>query len=357
MVLAVIRSSGPRNASRSSAPASRATASASARSSAVRHAATAGRCAGQSRARSSWAESEIRRASESGGPTSWTPSGKPSVVKPAGTDDGGLAGVVEGAAVGREAHHCRRACAARARPSNSRTRGGRRVNIGVSTTSACVEDAVQALGVGGGLRRGGARHPLRDRRCRSARGPSRGARAARGGRSRSPCRRRRARSARCTGCPSSAPSRIRARSRRGRARAAARRSTRPRRSCSASGLTPIGGSPVETAIRSRPGSVAAASASDGPPSLTASMNRPASATVRVSGPNTAIPWCGVDLRRGRNAPALRLEPEQRRSTRPGCGPSRRRRSRARRSRARRRPRSRSRRWTRRSCGAGPTGCA
>ena len=39
--------SGPRNASRSSAPASRATDSASARSSPVRHAATAGRCAAQ----------------------------------------------------------------------------------------------------------------------------------------------------------------------------------------------------------------------------------------------------------------------------------------------------------------------
>ena len=50
MLLDEIRSSGPRKASRSSAPASRATDSASARSSPGRHAATAGRCAGQSRA-------------------------------------------------------------------------------------------------------------------------------------------------------------------------------------------------------------------------------------------------------------------------------------------------------------------
>ena len=53
------------------------------------------------------------RASESGGPTSWTPSGKPSPREPGGHRDGRLAGVVEGAAVGREAHHCRRGCGRR----------------------------------------------------------------------------------------------------------------------------------------------------------------------------------------------------------------------------------------------------
>ena len=45
-----------------------------------------------------------------------------------------------------------------------------------------------------------------------------------------------------------------------------------------------GGSAVETAIRSRPAAVAAASVSDGPPSRHASMKRAASSTVRVSGP-------------------------------------------------------------------------
>ena len=70
---------------------------------------------------------------------------------------------------------------------------------------------------------------------------------------------------------------------------AAVESTAP--SCSASGLTPIGGSAVEIAIRSRPGSVAAAAASEGPPSAITSMISAASLTVRVSGPNTAMPWC------------------------------------------------------------------
>ena len=238
-----------------------------------RHAATAGRCAGQSRARSSWAESEIRRASESGGPTSCTPSGKPSAVKPAGTRHGGLAGVVERAAVGREARHADQRQQP-GRPSYSRTRGGRRVNIGVSTTSACVEDPVEPLGVGRGLRRRRRRRPRTGSTCPIRASP----RARRESRSRWPISTRlvadaRARSARARGCPSSAPSRTRARRPRGRARAAARRSSSTAPRCSSSGCTPSGGSPIEIAIRSRPGSVAAASVSDGPPSLTASMKR------------------------------------------------------------------------------------
>ncbi len=63
-------------------------------------------------------------------------------------------------------------------------------------------------------------------------------------------------------------------------------------SCSASGLTPGSGSPTEIAIRRRPGAVAAASVSEGPPSAIASVKRAASATVRVSGPYTVMPRCG-----------------------------------------------------------------
>jgi hypothetical protein len=48
-------------------------------------AAIAGRCSGQSRARSSWAASESSSSSRSGATTSCTVSGKPSAANPAGT--------------------------------------------------------------------------------------------------------------------------------------------------------------------------------------------------------------------------------------------------------------------------------
>ena len=179
VLLDVIRRSGPRKASRSSAPASRATDSASARSSPVRHAATAGRCARTTRGPAR-AGRRARRAAPrtSNGPTSCTASGKPSGVKPAGTDDRRLAGVVERAAVGRAARLADERSGRRCVPSYSRTRSGRRVNIGVSTTSLSSKirfsrSASSAAGDGGrvGDAGAGSRVPIRAMPLRAAREP------------------------------------------------------------------------------------------------------------------------------------------------------------------------------------------
>src|SRR4051794_37488149 len=53
------------------------------------HAAAFGVRAGQPVSFSNWAASETSSASESGGPTSWAATGKPSAAKPAGTDTAG----------------------------------------------------------------------------------------------------------------------------------------------------------------------------------------------------------------------------------------------------------------------------
>ncbi len=130
--------------------------------------------------------------------------------------------------------------------------------------------------------------------------------------------------------------------------------TAPR--CSASGLTLLrGGAFTDTAIRSRPGGAAAASANDGPPSLIASRKRALSATRRAIGPQVARPCHGASLGTGTrprctfrpNSPqkpdGIRIEPAPSEPRAIAARPA---------ATAVRRPAARS----RRTCGRDPRGC-
>ena len=142
-----IRSSAS-NAARSCAPAARATASASARScdhsAGARGPPTAG-------AASSWAASESSVASSPGRPTSCTASGKPSSVKPAGTDAAGWPVWLNGRAVRDEARpkplnvHSRAAALVACRSAVGRGEHRRQQDVGVARRRGCSRARVGGL--------------------------------------------------------------------------------------------------------------------------------------------------------------------------------------------------------------------
>ncbi len=141
-----------------------------------------------------------------------------------GHRDRGLAGVVEGAGVGREARVAGErpeAAAAVVLAHAQRPAGEHRSQHDV----AFLEDPVEPLGVGRGWAAAASASRLRDRRA-DPREPAGAAREPLAVADLdAPCRRARARSARARGCRASRPSRTRARRPRGRGRAGARRSS------------------------------------------------------------------------------------------------------------------------------------